>query len=75
MKIKVTVEVSQESYTINPEYKEVELVLRAAINGILNHPKYMGRVEQITDNYEQLYNQITKSKMLTLVNEEPKKEA
>lgn len=75
MKIKITVEMSAGNINGTAiEHKEVELVLRAAINGIMNHSKYMGRVEQITDNYEQLYGQILKTKILTLVDEEKKVE-
>lgn len=75
MRIKITVEVVSDNFYIPILLSEVDKIMRACTNGIME--KYRGRVENIIDTYmgtdPNFYGQISKSKMMSVVNEEEKK--
>jgi hypothetical protein len=75
MKVKITVEVANESVGLQVSMIEVDRMMRGCLNGMLE--KYRGRIDNIQDHYsgDMMYGSIVKSKMCILADEEVKKEA
>jgi hypothetical protein len=74
MKVKITVEVGNENSGLPISQIEVDKVMRAVINGVME--KYRGRIDNVQDSYgEILYGVMTKSKMMMIADEEKKVEA